>query len=193
MNEFTKIPNFEHYSINKAGEVFSDKVDRLLKSQRNQRGYEFIRLHDNGKQYSFLVHRLLALVFLDLDSLDSPMEVHHIDGNIYNNVLSNLDVLSFEEHLSKTHGQWRTQSNRYCCCGVKLSENNSSGRCVTCYNKNRIDDGISVDLIEYWVKNYSWVRAAKELGLSDNGLRKRYSKLTGLDPKTIKHSLRASK
>jgi hypothetical protein len=191
MNEFTKIPNFEQYSINKAGEIFSDKVDRLLKAQRNQRGYEFIRLHENGNQYSFLVHRLLALVFLDLTSLDSPMEVHHIDGNIYNNQLSNLEVLSSEEHLAKTHGQLKLQSN--CCCGVKLSEHNSSGKCITCYNKYRVDDGITIDLIEYWVKNYSWVRASKELGLSDNGLRKRYNKLTGLNPKLIKYSPGASK
>lgn len=45
---------------------------------------------------------------------------------------------------------------------------------------------ISAEEIEYWVLNFSWTRASKELGLSDNGLRKRYTKLTGLNPKTIK-------
>lgn len=193
MNEFIKIPNFEQYSINKAGEIFSDKVGRLLKLQRNQRGYEFVRLHENGNQYSFLIHRLLAFVFLDLTSLNSPMEVHHIDGSINNNQLSNLQVLSFEEHLLKTHGEWRLQTNRRCACKIKLSEHNSSGKCITCYNKSKIDDGITSDLIEYWVRNYSWVRASKELGLSDNGLRKRYNKLTGLNPKLIKYSSMANK
>lgn len=132
-------------------------------------------------------------MYLDLDSLSSDMEVDHIDSNVFNNKLCNLQVLSKEDHLSKTHGEWRNLSNKVCACGTKLYEHNTSGKCITCYNQSRISDGITPELIEYWVGNFSWTRASKELGLSDNGLRKRYKKLTGLDPKSIKHSLRASK
>lgn len=65
-----------------------------------------------------------------------------------------------------------TNSNRIY-CSVKCSQ-----------SVYKVD--ISLEDIVYWVTNYSWVRAGKELGISDNGLRKKYKKLSGLDPKLIK-------
>lgn len=193
IEEFTPIPGFEDYLINRKGEVFSKKVNRLLTPQKNQNGYSFIRLHKDKKQYSFLVHRLLAFVYLNLESLGSELEVDHKDSNINNNSIDNLQVLTKEEHLIKTHGEWRRQKTRKCSCGNNLSEFNTSGNCITCINRQKLNDGVTAELIEYWVINYSWVRASKELGLSDNGLRKRYTRLTGKSHKNIKDSLRASK
>ncbi|MFP9058711.1 hypothetical protein, partial [Enterococcus faecalis] len=59
--------------------------------------------------------------------------------------------------------------------------------CKSCTPKGiTINPDITVEQIEYWVSKYSWIRASKELGLSDTGLRKRYKSLTGKDPKSIK-------
>lgn len=186
MNEYNKIPSFESYLISPTGSVFSTKVNRELVAQVNSSGYKFIRLHESGKQYSFLVHRLLAYVFLNLPSLDSPLEVDHIDGNKLNNCLSNLQVLTTKQHHFKTHGPYAESLEKFCKCGTKLSEFNTSGLCRKHWDESRTNDGITADQIVYWVGNYSWVRAAKELNLSDTGLRKRYRKLTGLDPKSLK-------
>lgn len=186
MKDYIKIPNFENYLINPKGSVFSTKVNRELIPQINSRGYKFIRLHEGGKQFSFLLHRLLAYVFLDLPSLDSSLEVDHIDSNKSNNDLSNLQVLTTKQHHFKTHGPYAETLEKFCECGTKLSEFNTSGLCRKHWNESRINDGITVDQIVYWVSNYSWTRASKELNLSDTGLRKRYRKLTGLDPKNLK-------
>ncbi|MFP9167075.1 hypothetical protein ACLI1Y_17120, partial [Enterococcus faecalis] len=51
--------------------------------------------------------------------------------------------------------------------------NSSSKTCFDCKPKSSPD--ITAEQIEYWVINYSWVKASKELVLSDNGLRKRYN------------------
>lgn len=187
---YKEIDGFNNYSINIKGDVFSSKSNKILKTQKNTRGYLFVRLHKNSKQYSFLVHRLLAFVFLELPSLNSKLEVHHKDFNILNNNLDNLKVLTKEEHLI-THGILPKRCSNTNCSN-KLDVYNSSGLCKYHYNQKRINDGISLEDITYWVTNFSWTRASKELGLSDNGLRKRFTKLTGKPPKDI-YSYRASR
>ena len=186
MQDYIKIPGFENYLINTNGSVFSTKVNRELTVQINSNGYKFIRLHENGKQFSFLLHRLLAFVFLDLPSLTSGLEVDHIDTNKLNNDLINLQVLTVKQHHFKTHGPYSETLEKFCKCGTKLSEFNTSGLCRKHWDEFRINDGITVEQIVYWVGNYSWTRASKELNLSDTGLRKRYRKLTGSDPKSLK-------
>lgn len=194
---FKPIKGFEDYLINTKEEVYSLKSKRILKNQINTNGYSFVRFHYDNLQYSFLIHRLLAFVFLDLPSLDSELQVDHIDSNQYNNDLSNLQVLSFKEHMIKTHGShYYTTNCRICskCETQKLSEFNTSGICKTCLNKAKLVDGITAELIEFWVTKYSWTKASKELGLSDSGLRKRYKRLTGNNPSNLtKHSKRPSK
>jgi hypothetical protein len=100
--------------------------------------------------------------------LDSDLEVDHIDTNPTNNNIKNLQALSKEDHLDKT-----------------LSDKGWSRRLPSLPRELKYKD-ITAEEIEYWVTNFSWVRAGKELGLSDNGLRKRYKLLTGKCPKTIK-------
>lgn len=67
----------------------------------------------------------------------------------------------------------------------KSTQKFCSVTCSTNYSRKN-SHHITAELIEYWVRKYSWTRASKELGLSDNGLRKKYKMLTGLNPKDIK-------
>lgn len=115
--KYTEIPGFEGYLISKGGEIFSKKVNRILTNQINTNGYAFVRSHKNNNQHSFLVHRLLAFVFLDLPSLSSELEVDHIDTNRLNNDISNLQVLTPKQHHFKTHGPYAETIDRYCFCG----------------------------------------------------------------------------
>lgn len=66
----------------------------------NNSGYLTVGLHDNGKQKTFLVHRIVAEAFVDNPlSLD---EVNHIDQNKCNNRADNLEWCTHEENVN--HG-----------------------------------------------------------------------------------------
>lgn len=187
MCKFRPIPEHPEYLINKKSEVFSLKSNKLLKKSERDEGYFYHSFGYGGKVKHYLTHRLLARVFLDLPSLCSDLQVDHIDRDRKNNQLSNLQVLTPEEHRKKTnidlgHTEYK---EKFCTrCNKLLGVKTAGGICNTCIQNSRPKP--SVEDIEYWVTKHSWVRASKELGLSDNGLRKRYRKLTGKDPKLLK-------
>lgn len=165
-----QIPQFPQYFATEEGKIYSNKTQKFLSLHTYDNGYLYTTLSDKGISTKFLVHRLVAQAYLSLD-LFSVLEVHHIDEVRSNNQLSNLEVLSSQQHLQKT-----------------LKAQGKQRRVVRepLVKQPQINTGIKQEDIEYWVVNFSWTRAQKELGLSDNGLRKRYKTLTGLDPKSIK-------
>lgn len=180
---FTPIPEYPEYLISRSGEVYSTKVNRTLAVQINTSGYPFFAMFVGGKQKFLLLHRTLARVYGDLPSLDSELEVDHDDRNKLNFSLGNLIVRESSNHREKTtieRGQ-KVGGNRCPECGKRIQSKN-----LFCKDHTpRPFPSISAESIEYWVSRFSWVRASKELGLSDNGLRKRYKSLTGKDPKSI--------
>jgi hypothetical protein len=188
-NKFFEIPEYSDYLISKDGLVYSNKSSRLLTIHTNTRGYKYVTFSISGKNKNLLLHRLLAYMFLDLKSLDATyIEVDHIDRDKTNNSLDNLQVLSQTAHRNKTVADngFNIREQKYCTqCGEKINYANKSGICI---KHIEIGDSISIDQIEYWVKNYSWTRASKELGMTDNGLRKLYFRKTGKDPKKLKKS-----
>lgn len=184
LDGFTPIPEYPEYLISRSGEVYSTKVNRTLAIQINTSGYPFFALFVAGRQKFLLLHRTLARVYGDLPSLDSELEVDHDDRDKLNFSLDNLIVRSPSDHRIKTtveRGQ-TVGGNKCPECGKQIQSKNS-------FCKDHVPKpfpNITSEAIEYWVSNFSWVRASKELGLSDNGLRKRYKSLTGKDPKSIK-------
>lgn len=123
-----------------------------------------------------------------------PLELEHKDGDHYNNEWDNLALLCPNCHaLTPTHagkniGRYTEKVVNTCAiCHCEISP--KATHCKSCTPKElTINPDITAEQIEYWVSKYSWVRASKELGLSDTGLRKRYKSLTGKDPKSIKKS-----
>lgn len=91
LKDFIPIPGFDKYLINEQGEIYSLYVNRLLKVYTNTKSNRlFYRLKDNnGRIKNLFLHRLIAFVFLDLPSIDSDLEVDHIDSNYLNNKLDN--------------------------------------------------------------------------------------------------------
>jgi hypothetical protein len=135
-----------------------------------------------GKVY---YHRHVCSIILGRWLTDSEV-VHHKDHDRTNNSLTNLEVLSHSEH-ARLHSQVLEETLCKQCKVIFLPKKSTQIFCSPiCYSNSRITKNISSEDIVYWVSNYSWLRASKELGLSDNGLRKRYKSLTGLDPKSIK-------
>lgn len=66
----------------------------------NPRGYSMIRVPDHPKQNNGYVfeHRLIMEKHLGR-YLESNEIIHHVDGNIINNKLENLEVMSQSEHM----------------------------------------------------------------------------------------------
>lgn len=176
-----EIPGYNKYLINESGDIFSKHVNRKLTIAIPGNGYPMIRLSKDGKSKNIRLHRLLAFVFLDLDSLEDSREVHYKDGNILNYSLDNLQVVTFIEHREIT----TLYKPRYCSCGKNITQENVSGKCGTCKGDIIKNPEIKAEDIHYWVTNYSWRRAGQELGMTDNGLRHRFKKLTGLLPSQI--------
>lgn len=61
---------------------------RMLKLYRDTRGYHFIGLHKNGENEKLLMHRLMAMVFLE-----NPMDYRDVtfkDGDRSNLTIDNL-------------------------------------------------------------------------------------------------------
>lgn len=100
MQDFSKIPGFSRYSINKNGVVYSSVTNAFLKGSVNPDGYCNHRLiADDGFTKTIGVHRLLALTFLPLPpNVDMMETVNHIDGNKRNNSLDNLEWASFKRN-----------------------------------------------------------------------------------------------
>lgn len=184
MKGFLPIPEYPEYLISPKGEVFSTKSNKILTNRVGTHGYWYIKVCYNNKTKDVLIHRALCRVYKDLPSLYSDLEVDHKDRNKLNIDLENLQVLSKEAHKIKTITERGLVVNDNKCpsCGKEILNRNKT--CFNCRPKENPE--ITAEQIEYWVIKFSWVRASKELGLTDNGLKKRYKSLTGKDPKSIK-------
>ena len=109
------IPNYEGlYQVSNLGKVRSlDRVKeyyprdrkaytknvegRILKLYCDPRGYRFVGLQTNGKRERFLVHRLMAMTFIE-----NPMDYRDVtfkDGNRNN---MSVDNLMWIEHKDAT-------------------------------------------------------------------------------------------
>lgn len=140
MNEEWKdIKGFEgYYQVSNLGRVRSlDRVvtytngkvhchkGRLLKFSDNSFGYQQVHIHKDGKPYTLVVHRIVALHFVD--GYAEGLEVNHKDEDKHNNRADNLewcDHLYNSNYGTKTE---RLQKNRKGCLYDK------KGKCLEVY------------------------------------------------------------
>lgn len=87
--------NETNFWLENTGRLWNERTKRWLKGGINK-GYHFYSLHFRGKQYTFYTHRLVAEYFVPNPS-NLPI-VHHIDGNKLNNIYTNLQWVSTQEH-----------------------------------------------------------------------------------------------
>lgn len=97
---------------------------KILKPGRSTNGYLTVVLYVDYKKKTHTVHRLIAIAFLGATGKDY---VNHIDGNKENNVISNLELVTFRENVchrfltlnkkskyigvSQSGGKWRACIN----------------------------------------------------------------------------------
>lgn len=122
------------------------------------------------------------------------LQVDHIDGNQFNNTKDNLRFLCPNCHTqTETYGSRNKDTKEsmgkysYCeDCNIRVS--GKSKRCVPCNNKN-IDRPTKIEwpnreYVIALVTKTSFLQAGKELGVSDNAIRK-FLKRTGGIPNDL--------
>jgi hypothetical protein len=113
MDEVWKpIKNFDGYYVSNLGRVKSTKQNKEIilknrtitpnKNNRYYLPYQQVVLYDNGKQNTKMIHRLVAECFLS--NLDNKIQVHHIDNDVTNNELKNLEWVTASENVKYTLG-----------------------------------------------------------------------------------------
>lgn len=109
------IPNYEGlYQVSNLGRVKSldrnvissdgrkmELIGKYLKQVKRSDGYNQVYLSKCGKVNSRLTHIILAITFLNHTPSRCKIVVDHIDNNPSNNELSNLQLITHRENLSK--------------------------------------------------------------------------------------------
>lgn len=84
------------YIINNCGEIYSEKRNCFIKPYETKDGYLRVHLRYENEDVMFLIHRLVAELFID--NPNNYDDVHHIDFNKKNNSINNLKWISHKEH-----------------------------------------------------------------------------------------------
>ena len=113
MNEIWKdIPNYEgYYQVSNKGNIKSLQFqcnltnkkyprEKILKQKIDKQKNKRVSLWKDGKEKSWLVHRLVGISFLG--NTDESMTINHKDGNRLNNNVSNLEWCTLKENIQ--HG-----------------------------------------------------------------------------------------
>ena len=114
--------------VSDLGRVRSNLRDgRILKTQRDNKGYHRLRMTIRRERRSFKLHRLVAQAFVP--NPENKPQVNHIDGNKDNNAASNLEWVSNVEnaHHAISNGLW---GNVY---KASLKENESRKRPIIAF------------------------------------------------------------
>ena len=93
MEIFKDIKGYPGYQVSNKGRVWNCKRQRYVAQCKNNRGYYMVKLNaPNRKRKTELVHRLVALTFID--NPNNLPEVEHKDRNRENNCVDNLCWIS---------------------------------------------------------------------------------------------------
>jgi hypothetical protein len=107
VEEWKDIVGYENrYKISTLGRVYLKTKDRVCNLRNHNKGYKYISLYGNDKsEKRFLVHRLVAMAFIENSSIDRNC-VNHKDGVKTNNSVDNLEWCTRSEnnkHASETN------------------------------------------------------------------------------------------
>lgn len=139
MEEIWKtIKGFENYKVSNTGKVYSLDKNKVMKPYKINSGYHIVYLSGGEERSVYLVHRLVALTFIE-----SPLnkeQVNHIDGNKLNNNVDNLEWNTASENINhnKVLGRLDTHTAREKLSKVQSKAVNQldieTGKVIATYN-----------------------------------------------------------
>lgn len=165
MEEFRDLTDYPGYRISNHGRVWSNKLKRVLTPPLNQDGYPRVGIWKNQVCRKFFVHRLVALMFIP--NPENKPTVNHVDGNITNNHISNLEWATVAEqnaHRNNVLGYSGTKDIHTKPVvlekdGVEYTfkQTSEAQRFLTCSGKHwkRLKDGLRPDYKGFRIKNIS--------------------------------------
>jgi hypothetical protein len=105
MEIWKDIPDYEgHYQVSNLGNVKSTKLNnqKLLKPYFDSGGYFIISLYKNFTKKTFLIHKLVAMAFLNHKNFkDTKLVIDHINNIKNDNRLENLQLITTRFNSSK--------------------------------------------------------------------------------------------
>lgn len=101
---FLSVPGYDGlYEVSNLGNVKSLRSGRLMKRSLSSIGYEMTTLTKDGKQKTYLIHRLVALAFIP--NPENLEEINHKDEVKTNNRVENLEWCTRKYNLN--YGTYR--------------------------------------------------------------------------------------
>ena len=105
--KFYSHPIYDSYYASKKGEIYSSKSNKILKLGTHTNGYLFFIIFNKTKTKNYLVHRYVFECLCG--SIPKDKVVVHIDNNMKNNRIDNLQLLSQKENLNKCRCKNKTK------------------------------------------------------------------------------------
>ena len=114
------VEGYENYQVSNFGEVKSlgndkSRKEKLLKPQKDSKGYFFVCLCKNGIKKPVRINRLVYSTFVG--DIPDRLEVNHLDENKENNRVDNLNLMT-----SKENNNWATANARRAAARSKAVE-----------------------------------------------------------------------
>ena len=108
------IKGFDGYMIDRDGNVMGKRFKRLMKPSKNNNGYLYVNLMKDKKPILCLIHRLVALQFIE--NPDNLPMVDHIDRNKQNNSFENLRWVTISQNNRNKNYKgycWKKKAQKY--------------------------------------------------------------------------------
>jgi hypothetical protein len=151
------------YEVSSFGNIRRINSSTNLKPSLSNKGYLTINIaQENNNKQGYLIHRLIAHEFYNLNTDDSDMTVNHINYDKCNNYLKNLEVLSLiknnEHQRLKYHYSFGNQEykipNVKIICELLVKYDGNIIQVKNELDKMELD--ISYNIIKYIAKKETW-------------------------------------
>ena len=146
--EWRVIEVYENYSVSNKGNVRNDKTEKILSTQLHKDGYLRVGLIRDRKRKHYLIHRLVAIAFLE--NPDNLEQIDHINRIPDDNRVKNLRWCSNSNNQRNKKRKEGTTSKYQ---GVYFCKQNNKWRAQININKKNIYLGIfdtEEDAYEAW-------------------------------------------
>ena len=143
IEQWRLISGYDNYEISSHGRVRINTNGYIMKISTHNKGYGYVSLTRDREKKKHLIHRLVALAYLDRN--DGDTEVDHIDRNRLNNMLNNLRWVTHSvNNRNKSIGTNNTSGSS----GVKFDKSHNSW-VASWYDVNMINQRKSFSVNKY--------------------------------------------
>tara|TARA_R110002153_G_scaffold210858_1_gene363486 strand:- start:50 stop:598 length:549 start_codon:yes stop_codon:yes gene_type:complete len=162
--EFKRLPDYPRYRIYKNGDVYREhnKTERLKQPTLSKGGYYYVNLCQNRKSKSFLIHRLIAILFIP--NPDLKKEVDHINRVKTDNRIENLRWLDRSgQNLNRDFKENNTgfqfivkRKNTHCKSGFSFQcQIRRNQKCILNLQRVKLEEAI--EIVRTFLLQNEWV------------------------------------